>query len=172
MNTTKKTIELVTYQSSAHPEIQSMDSRDAEAIEFIDKNPIVVDIVTGDKSAAFGADSSVYIGWAQKNNSVKAILEKVRTFTRIVSGEFIGAYKGSIWNWRAHFTLDHYNDKGFKGGFFQAHDRFPRGCMSLDYTPDTLPEVVEWFYGWAGNIDTQKITIDGREIPEKLWKRV
>ena len=172
METTKKTIEQITYQSSAYPEIQSTSTRDAEAIEFIDKNPIVIDIITGDKSKAFGAESSVYIGWAQGNNSVSAILTKVHTIMRVVSGEFIGSYKGTIWNWRANFTIDHYNDKGFKGGFFQAHDRFPRGCMSLDYTPDTLPEVVEWFYGWSGNKDTQKITIDGKEIPEKLWKRV
>lgn len=159
-----------TDQSSKHPEIYSQDEHDIKAIEFIDANPTVYEIVTGDKSKAFGADSSVYIGWAQKNNSVGAILERVRTFMRILSGEFIGEREGTIWNWRARFTLDHYSDKGFKGGFFQCHDRYPRGCMSLDYTPEALPEVVKRFYDWAGNSETQKITIDGKEIPAELWR--
>jgi len=172
METTSRTVEVKTYQSSEYPDIYSQDEHDIKVIEFIDTHPVIVDIVKNDISKAFGAGSSVYIGWAQENNSMSAILEKVRTFMRVVSGEFIGEREGTIWNWRAHFTLDHYNDKGFKGGFFQCHDRYPRGCMSLDYTPETLPEVVKWFYSWAGNTDTQKITIDGKEIPTELWRGV
>lgn len=89
---------------------------------------------------------------------------------RNISGEFAGATEGTIWNWKARFTLEHYKDEGFTGGFFQAHDRFARGCMSLDYTPETLPEVVKRFYDWSGNSDTRKITVDGEEIPEELWR--
>jgi hypothetical protein len=172
MDTNTETIDITEYRSTAYPDIRSSNRADVEAIEFIDANPVVIEIVTGDKSKAFGVDSCVYIGWAQKNNSAGAILTKVKTLMRILSGGFYGEREGTIWNWRAHFTFDHYNDKGFKGGFFQAHDRFPRGCLSLDYTPETLPEVVKWFYGWSCNSDTQRITIDNKEIPAKLWKGV
>ena len=170
METIKETVEITEYRSTAYPQIRSSNSRDVEAIEFIDANPDVIEIVTGNKSSAFGAGSCVFIGWALHNNSREAILEKVKTILRNISGEFAGAYVGTIWNWRAHFTLEHYTDEGFTGGFFQAHDRFARGCMSLDYTPETLPEVVKRFYDWSGNSNTQKITIDGEEIPAELWR--
>ena len=171
METNTKTIEITEYRSSAYPAYHSSDKADAAAIEFIDNNPVVMEIVTGDKSKTFGAGSCVYIGWSQHNNSVPAVLEKVKTIMRIISGEHAGSRKGSIFHWRATFTLNHFEDEGFKGGFFQAHERFPRGCLSLDYTPETLPEVVKWFYGWSGSKDTQKITIDGEEVPAELWKR-
>jgi hypothetical protein len=172
MDTKKETVEITEYRSSAYPNICSCSERDVEAIEFIDKSPVVFEIVTGDKSKAFGADSCVYIGWAQKNNRTPAIINRIKTFMRILSGEFAGEQKGTIWNWRAQFTLDHYNDKGFKGGFFQAHDRYPRGCLSLDYTPKTLQEVIKWFYGWSCNSETQRITIDGEDVPDELWREV
>lgn len=173
MDTTTHTLKINTYRSSAYPEIESREDRDVEAIEFIDANPVVIEIVTGDKSKAFGADSCVYIGWAQKNNSVTAVLEKVKTFMRIIAGEFYGEREGTIWNWRAHFTFDHYNDKGFEGGFFQQHDRHPRSCLSLDYTPETMPEVVKRFSDWCDNaFTTERMTIDGKEIPAELWGKV
>ena len=172
MDTKKETIEITEYRSTTYPEIRSSTREDVAAIEFIDKNPVVVEITTGDKSKAFGAGSCVYIGWAQQNNSAGAILTKVKTLMRILAGESAGEREGTIWNWRAHFTIDHYSDKGFKGGLFQCHDKFPRGCLSLDYTPGTLQEVVKQFYGWAGNKDTRKITIDGEEVPEELWRVV
>ena len=172
METKTETVEITEYRSSAYPKIRSNYDQDAAAIEFIDNNPVVIDIVNGEQSAAFGAGSCVYIGWMQGNLSTSAVLGRVKTMMRILSGDTAGEYVGSIWNWRAHFTLDHYEDKGFKGGFFQAHDRFPRGCLSLDYTPATLPEVIRWFYGWSCNSDTQKITIDGKEVPAELWKGI
>ena len=170
METTTETVERTEYRSTAYPEIRSSNAADVEAIEFIDKNPVVIEIVTGDKSKAFGAESCVYIGWSQRNNSMGAILEKVKTLMRNLSGEFAGAYVGTIWNTRAHFTLEHYTDEGFTGGFFQAHDRFARGCMTMDYTPETLPAVVKCFYDWSGNSDTQKITVDGEEVPAEHWR--
>ena len=171
METNTKTIEITEYRSSAYPAYHSSDKADAAAIEFIDNNPVVMEIVTGDKSKAFGAGSCVYIGWAQHNNSVAAVLTKVKTLMRILSGVNAGEREGTIWNWRAHFTLDHYSDEGFTSGFFQQHDRFPRGCLSLDYTSAALPEVVKRFSDWCDNaFNTQKITIDGEEIPAELWK--
>jgi len=171
METNTETVEITEYRSTKYPAYRSNDARNIEAIEFIDANPIVIDIVTMDKSKAFGAESCVYIGWAQRNNSVGAVLEKVKTLMRNLSGEFAGAYVGTIWNTRAHFTLEHYTDEGFTGGFFQAHDRsFARGCMTMDYTPETLPAVVKCFYDWSGNSETQKITVDGEEVPAELWR--
>jgi len=172
MDTKTEIIEITEYRSTAHPEICSSSQRDTAAIELIDKNPVVYEIVTGERSKAFGVESCVYIGWAQRNNGAGAILEKVKTFMRILAGENAGEREGTIWNWRAHFTLDHYNDKGFTGGFFQCHDEYPRGCLTLDYTPDTLPEVINRFFDWTGNRTTQRITIAGKAVKDELWRGV
>lgn len=155
------------YISEAYRDIESTDPRDAEVIEWLDNNPVVYEIVTKNKSKAFGIKSCAYIGWAQKNNSTDAILERIRHFkSRIEPND-------NIFDWSAKFTLAHYKDKGFKGGFFQQHDKeYPRGCMSLDYTPETLEEVVKNFVGWLGSMyETHRITIDNKDIPPEVWKK-
>jgi hypothetical protein len=72
----------------------------------------------------------------------------------------------SIFPWRARFTLDHYRDKGFRGGFFQQWDAsFPRSCLTLDYTKDTLEEVIDRFCGWMDPYyRSVRVTLNGEAI--------
>lgn len=163
MKTAKEYITREWYKSESHPEIESSDERDREIIEWLDENPVVFKIVTKTRSKAFGRKSCVYIGWAQNNNSVGAVIEKLRT----LKGESEGirfSPPGTIFQYRAQFTLKHYTDKGFTGGLFQQWNReHPRDCLTLDYTPALLDEVIANFEEWVGYITT-KITVDGEIV--------
>jgi len=168
MKTTEHIIKKTWYTSESYPDIESCDSRDKEIIEWLDKNPVVFEIVTKNKSKAFGKKSCVYIGWAQNNNSVGAVIEKLRT----LKGESEGirfSPPGTIFQYRAQFTLKHYKDKGFTGGFFQQWDReYQRDCLTLDYTPELLDEVIAEFEKWISNFHaTKKITIDGKTVKQR-----
>jgi len=167
MKVIKEPITIVSFQSEIYPEIFSYDARDREAVEWLDKNPIAFKIVTKTRSKAFGRKSCVYIGWAQNNNSVPAIIEKLRT----LKGESEGTRfspPGTIFQYRAQFTLKHYKDKGFTGGLFQQWGKeYPRDCLTLDYTPALLNEVIAEFERWISNsYATKKITINGKVVKE------
>ena len=74
--------------------------------------------------------------------------------------------------WRAKFTLEHYQDKGFRGGFFQQHDaKYPRSCLTLDYTLETQQQVLDRFCAWMDQSnETDHVTINGltvRTFPRK-----
>lgn len=132
-------------------------------IKWADDNPSVWKIVRGTRSKAFGRNSCVYIGWAQNTNAPEAVLFRVDHFHSLFFGAPEARARG-IFLWRAAFTLEHYEDPGFKGGFFQQWDKdYPRGCLSLDYTPETLPEVLEHFKASVGG-ETVRITIDGETV--------
>ena len=62
--------------------------------------------------------------------------------------------------------LEHFRERGFTGGFFQQHDaRYPRHCLSLDYTPETLEEVIDHFAQWCGSdYRTARVTVDGEVV--------
>jgi hypothetical protein len=166
MRIEKEIIKRTKYTSDTHPEITSTNDRDAEVIRYLDNNPVVYEIVTKTRSKVFGKNSCDYIGWAQGNNSIPAILERIRHFKSRIDNN------NGIFDWRARFTLEHYRDKGFTGGLFQQWDaKYPRDCMTLDYTPETLEEVVKMFVAWMSSFyDTQRITIDGKEIKRELWE--
>jgi len=167
MKTTKEHIARTWYRSESRPEIESHDSRDKEIIEWLDKNPVVFEIVTKNKSKAFGKKSCVYIGWAQNNNSVGAVIEKLRTLKGEAEASRFSS-PGTIFQYRAQFTLKHYKDKGFTGGFFQQWDRkYQRDCLTLDYTPALSDEVIAEFEGWISDFyTTKKITIDGEVVKQ------
>ena len=73
-----------------------------------------------------------------------------------------------IFGWRARFTLEHYRCKGFGGGCFQQHDgQYNRSCLNLDYTPDTLDEVIERFLAWCDvgyKFPTASVSVNGKTI--------
>ncbi|MCD6163013.1 MAG: hypothetical protein J7K40_11460 [candidate division Zixibacteria bacterium] len=163
------------YRSEAHPDIMTTKAALAPVIEFIDANPLVVEIVNGEQSAAFGVGSCEYIGWAQNSTAPAAVIEKVRTLMNLTDRYCQGYRLGTIWNFKGQFTFEHYRDEGFTGGFFQQHDKnYPRLCTSMDYTPVTLPEVVKAFADWCDGsaFITERITIDGADVPTELWKAV
>ena len=166
MKTDIQTIVKTTYQSEIMPEVKTDSSDLAEVLEWADANPRVWRIITHNKSKAFGRNSCMYMGWAQGNNSADAVLERLRTFYDEV---YATDYRQKqVWGWRARFTLEHYKDKGFKGGLFQQwNDRYPRGCLILDYTPETLEEVIDKFVEWCGKThNTRRITVDEETVKE------
>jgi len=170
MKTQQYTITCWTFRSDVRPEIATTDPRLAQVIAWADANPVVWDIVTKTRSKAFGIGSCVYIGWAQRRNVPEAVLERLRHFKELADGgdQWMRSREGddSIFVWRARFTLEHYRDKGFRGGFFQQHDgQYPRSCLMLDYTPETLEEVLDRLCRWMDrSYETKRVTVDGETV--------
>ena len=166
MKTHEETITRRTFRSEVMPEVQTATPSLAPAIAWADAHPTVWKIVTGRRSKAFGLGSSVYIGWAQRSKAPGAVLERVRHLHEVVQCTRPYYTPDSIFVWRIRFTLDHFQDKGFTGGFFQQHDsRYPRSCMMLDYTPETFEQVLDKFCQWMDrHYDTKRITVDGKTV--------
>jgi len=108
--------------------------------------------------------SCEYIGWAQRGKEPDAVLERVRHIHGRITRSPLRPE--CIFQWRAQFTLAHFRDKGFTGGFFQQWDaNFPRSCLTLDFTPETLEEVINRFCGWMDRCHrTARITLDGETV--------
>ncbi len=154
------------FISEKRPDVCTACQDFEPVIQWADDNPVVWHIVTGRRSKAFGRGSCVYIGWAQKSMAPDAILERLRHFKELIDGKSPYHNADSIFRWRAQFTLAHYRKIGFRGGFFQQHDaQYPRGCLTLDYTPETLELVLDKFCAWMGrSYATQSITVDGKTM--------
>lgn len=162
MKTVTEKITNIVYQSEFVPEVRTINQSLARTIAWADDHPVVWRIVIGRKSKAFGLGSCVYIGWAQKSMEPDAILERARHMHELGEGKCPYHDPNSIFVWRAKFTLEHYLDKKFTGGFFQQHDaKYPRSCLTLDYTPETLQEVLDRFCAWMDRCyDTDHVTIN------------
>ena len=157
------------YRSSKRPDVVT-DERDlAAAIAWADQHPHAWDIVTHQRSKVFGLGSCVYIGWAQRSMAPEAILERAAHLHRFVVGIEPHLSHDHFLCWRARHTFQHYRDRGFTGGYFQQHDAsYPRISLTLDYTPETLPEVVQGFLRWSGNLlSAARVTVDGKTVWEK-----
>lgn len=174
MQVSEQKVTVKTYASEKHPEILSNDDRDSEIIKWLDKNPVAFSIVTGTRSQAFGRNSCVYIGWAQRNNSVGATIEKLKTLRAEMEGK--GCFRkgppamtGTIFHYRGQFTFEHYKDKGFQGGFFQQwKGEYSTDCLTLDYTPELLQEVVTRFIGWC-RAGGERVTVSkGKKVVEEF----
>lgn len=163
MNTQETTVTVRTFVSSVRPEISATSQYGRQAIAWADANPVAWKIVTGCKSAAFGKNASTYIGWSQGGDSPSAVIERVATLRRAA------LERESIWSWRARFTLRHHDDRGFKGGLFQQFDgQFVRNAIALDYTPRTLPAVIDRFIAWCASspvkFETSEVRVEDRVV--------
>jgi len=172
MKTVTETITNIYYESEFMPSVRSINPAFARIIAWADDHPVVWRIVTGRKSKAFGLGSCEYIGWAQKSKETDAVLERVWHMHELWEGKCPYHHPDSIFVWRAKFTIEHFQDKGFSGGFFQQHDaKYPRSCLTLDYTPETLQEVLDRFCAWMDRAyDTDYVTINKmtvRTFPRK-----
>jgi hypothetical protein len=175
MKTSERIERIKTFQSEAYPDLVSEYEADGPLLEWLDAHPVAYRIVTGSKSKAFGRSSSHYMGGPLgKNPGPAIIISRLGAFWSELQRErWPGARTGDdFFLWAAHFTLDHYDDKGFTGGFFQQHDgEYWRWCAFLDYTPELRDEVIERFVGWCedktGTIfgyKTKSICIDKRAV--------
>lgn len=170
MKRTVKTVEVVTLTSETKgfEGVSTCDENYAPVIEWADANPIVWKIVTGTRSKVFGRGSSEYIGCSSGSDSL-AVLYRLAHFKKQIEPHFdppASTRRAEFWEWRARFTLEHYADKGFRGGLFQQWDgKYHRGCTHLDYTPETLSEVIDRFLAWCAiddNCKTVEVRIDGK----------
>ena len=166
MKTITETVTNIVYQSEFMPEIRTLNPSLGRTIAWADDHPVAWRIVTGRRSKAFGRGSCEFIGWAQRSTEPDAVLERVRHIHELGEGKSPYHCPDSIFVWRARFTMDHYQDRGFTGGFFQQHDaKHPRSCLTLDYTPDTLQEVLDRFCAWMERChDTRRVTVDGETV--------
>lgn len=162
----EQTVVRRTFQSEVRSDVATHDPDLAKVITWADEHPLAWEIVTRKRSKAFGIGSSVYIGWAQRSLAPEAILERLRTLMDLLGEPSNGFPRNSIFRWRAKFTMEHYREKGFTGAFFQQHDeRYPRSCLVLDYTPETLEEVVDHFCNWMDPYyRVARITADGTTV--------
>jgi hypothetical protein len=159
---------LTIYRSEVRPEVSIDCPKAAEPIAWADAHPKAWNIVTQTRSKAFGRRSCMYIGWAQRSLAPEAILERLSDFHRLATGRQPHLSPNHIQCWAARHTFEHYRVTGFTGGFFQQHDeRYARLCMTLDYTPGTLNEVIQRFLNWCGNLHhTTRVTVDGKTVWE------
>lgn len=170
MKIEKFTETTVVFTSSVHDFIRTSDSSLAKVIEWADAHPVVWRIVRETRSKAFGKNSSFYYGYLQKSDLCCAILGRAEAFKKELE-----LPDGAFHGWKARFTMKHYEDKGFRGGFFQQHDgTYYRGCSCCDYTPATREEVITRFLFWcdssACRYETDDIHIDKKSVrkPSKL----
>jgi len=156
------------YSSDVCPDVVTRDEREAELIRWADSFcPIVWKIITTNKSKAFGKDSSFYLGGRHTQMSSATILDHLKAFKgELERKQEDVSYPIDFYTWKAHFTLEHFNDKGFTGGFFKQWDgTYDRGCSVLDYTPATLPEVIQRFIQWCGNsFETRAVKVDDKVV--------
>ena len=165
MQTKQETNRCTVYRSEVLHSIRTTEPRLARVIAWADAHPFAWQIVCGRRSKAFGLGSCTYIGWAQMSHAPEAVLERARHLHAFASGKE-DHLPDTIWCWRARFTLEHFRDREFTGGLFQQHDaNYPRGCLALDYTPGTFPEVLDQFRQWMDcHYDTARITVDGTTV--------
>lgn len=154
------------YSSDTCPAITTTDDALAQFIEWGDANPAAWAIVQGTRSKAFGRNSCFYLGCLQKSVSPQAALDRLVAYHRQLFPAYPDRPGETFQVWKAQFTLEHYRDKGFKGGLFQQFDgQYDRGCSTLDYTSATLDAVLERFVAWCGNtFETKALKIDGKVV--------
>jgi hypothetical protein len=169
MKTYIETINQKHYVSSVLPEIDVTADNYAKVIEWADATPNVWAIVRGNKSAHWGRNSSTYVAYGRGESAEGAchrasVLMAYATLGR--ASEAHGVPESDLFGWSARFTIEHYKDKGFRGGFFQQFDgQYQRGCISLDYTPSTLDLVIDRFVDWCGKMfTTREVWIDKKVV--------
>lgn len=152
------------YVSRVVPGVRTEDEDLAKVIRWADENPHVWQIVRGNKSVAFGASSSFYMGYERGPGTDRVLARAARFYY-----DLDAAVANEFHRWRVGFTFDHYRDPGFTGGIFWQHDgSYPRGCACLDYTPATLGEVVDRFFAWCEGPPlfhvTKWVEVDGKVV--------
>lgn len=160
MKTRIETVKVTHYISEVCAEINVTSERWADVIAWADKTPNVWDMVRGTRSKPFGRNSCTYLGSGRGTDPEDIC------YRASVLQSFLDRQAGDFFAWRARFSLEHYRDKGFRGGFFQQWDgEYTRGCHDMDYTPSTRAEVIDRFVAWCGDIfKTREVWIDKKVV--------
>lgn len=149
MKTHVETVHRTHYVSEVHPEIDVTDACYVPIIEWADATPNAWAVVRERKSAPWGRDSCTYIACGRSDRPEDVCYRAGQLMNYATLGRASaehGLPPDDFFGWRARFTLAHYRDRGFRGGYFQQYDgKYTRGGHDLDYTPATLDEVVNRF---------------------------
>jgi hypothetical protein len=155
------------WRSQVRPEIVVTDERyDLPVLKWADAYPHVYKIASGTRSRVFGRNSCAHIGWAQRSKAPAAVFERVRTLYDALHDPLRGQ---GIFRWRARFTFEHYEDKGFTGGVFFTVTETSWGygdLLTMDYTPALIADVARRFAVWARN-HPQPVAV---VVKKKGWK--
>jgi hypothetical protein len=169
VKTETETLQRVWYISSIDHTIRTLDKGRGDVIEQADEIPAVYDVVRGTRSKAWGKHSHHYLGYGH-GDSPNAVLYRAGTLLNYAklgrASELHGIPAHDMFGWSARFSIEHIRTKGLRGGLFQQFDgKYDRGCISLDYTPETLDEVIARFIGWCGaTFETHEVRIDHKTV--------
>lgn len=105
---------------------------DTAILRWADAHPVVWHIVTQRKSQVYGLGSSEPLGWAQREESPEAMLERIYTMYQVALAPH--CYP-DLWRWRLDFILTHYTQPGFTGATFRTTDdeQTARGILTMVY---------------------------------------
>jgi hypothetical protein len=177
MKITKKVVESSVYTSEVRPEISTENDFLGPVVEWADAHPIVWSIVTTNKSAVFGFNSSEYVGYIRGRSPDAAIARAAHFRDEL---ESVSTFHCG----RAEFAMTHFKDKGFSGGLLKQWDgTYERGCALVDITPERLEEVIDRFLVWcdAGpnlfptvevRLDRKVVRVSSVEAAEAHVKRI
>lgn len=171
MRTDTQYVKIVTYSSSVLPDVSTREPGLVPAIEWADDRPVVWKIVTEAKSKEYGRDGGEYLGIERGGGAHNALLRASR-FKDLVESCSSPYHRA-----KARFTLEHYGDgKNIKSDLLQQWDgEYYRGCTVVDYTTDTLHDVVRDFVRWcetgACRFPTVDVRMGGKPIPRDVLKR-
>lgn len=165
MKDTITTIKVTTWSSDIDPDITTTDKRLSEAMQWADEEyPIAYRIVSESKSRDFGFGSNHrYLGYYSHGTDSADILERLDVMKYMLTS------RSEFDRLRVQFTLDHYEDEGFTGGFFAQYAKYTDGIeyirsnTYLDFTPDLLEVVLDRFVKWMDPyyaLKTTKVMVD------------
>lgn len=175
------------WRSQVRPDVVvTGEKHDLPVLRWADAHPHVYEIASGTRSKVFGRNSCAHIGWAQRSKTPAAIFERIRTLYDGLRDPLKG---GGIFNWRAQFAFEHYEDKepapslsrGFTGGVFFSVTETASGygdLLTLDYTPALIDDVARRFAAWARRhprpvaVVVKKKNWKGQEVHRWDWEEL
>lgn len=150
----KRVTETVTYEKIVSDVLTKVSTRRLEfasAFEWADAHVLPWKVVTTKKSHAWGKHASYY-GPAAASDAPDDVAMRISIFHEFATSPRLAE---SIFGHSARFTLEHFDDKNFRGGSFRQFARwengqiYARASMALDYTPALLSQVLDRFQSWA-----------------------
>lgn len=164
-----RTVEIRRWVSEVRPEIETETEAYADVIAWGDAHPRAWNVILGTRSHAYGRNSNHYIGY-HRGPSANAALARLSDFKERIENP-----SDDLFSWSARFTLEHHGRRGFTSGFFREHcvhtdgREYPRHCATLDYTPETIEQVIDRFLAWCDGAGCRyegrtRVTVDGRDV--------
>ncbi len=125
-----------TYVSDVMPAVRTTSARESAVLHAADERPLLYRIVTTGRSRAWGSRGAHY-------PHPSAIIERLSILLDALG-------RTDVLGESARFTAEHFDETGFMGSELVLHGKHPICTLTLDYTPATLPDVIQTFLRFAG----------------------